>query len=163
MAPWSCGPSEDLHQCKGDSPERRFRQGRSFSRHQPSRPADPHRNEWRGVVPLCPDPLTNVARCGPEAGPLSSAALRDSTRTQVQVGFRFDPFAILKGTAASSNARDFAPRLAGLPGYKARRRASISRHIARGVTAQRSAPARRRVFVRHRSALLCADRDDGLF
>jgi hypothetical protein len=43
--------------------------------------------------------------------------LRDSDSTQISGGVKFDPFALLKGSA-SFGYRDFKPVVAGVPGYK---------------------------------------------
>ena len=63
-------------------------------------------------------PLTTVTLdVGRKQDRFPYSPLRDSDSTQVQVDFKFDPFAILKGRAVIGY-RDLQPRSAGVPGYK---------------------------------------------
>jgi hypothetical protein len=45
------------------------------------------------------------------------APLRDADSTQIMAGVKFDPYALLRGSA-TFGYRDFEPRVAGLPSYK---------------------------------------------
>jgi hypothetical protein len=57
--------------------------------------------------------------------------LRDSNSTQVSGGVRFDPFALIKGSA-SFGYRDFQPLSPGLPGYQGSTAAVDLSYVALG-------------------------------
>ena len=79
-------------------------------------------------------PLTNVTLdVGRQQDRFPYAPLRDSDSTQVQVDFKFDPFAILKGTAAVGY-RDLQPLGTGVPGYKGSTAAVDLSYLAFGAT-----------------------------
>lgn len=62
-------------------------------------------------------PLTNVTfDVTRQADRFQYSPLRDSDSTHTRIGFKFDPYAMLKGTAALG-IRSFQPRVAGVPGY----------------------------------------------
>jgi hypothetical protein len=59
--------------------------------------------------------------------------LRDSNSTMISAGVKFDPFALLKG-GATFGYRDFAPVVAGVPGYKGATAAVDLSYVALGST-----------------------------
>lgn len=61
------------------------------------------------------------------------SSLRDSDSTQVMAGFRFDPFALLKGSA-TFGYRDFKPLQSDVPGYKGSIAAVDLSYVALGST-----------------------------
>jgi len=79
-------------------------------------------------------PLTNVTLdVGRQQDRFPYSPLRDSDSTQVQVDFKFDPFAILKGSAVVGY-RDLQPRIGGLPGYQGPTAAVDLSYVAFGAT-----------------------------
>ena len=79
-------------------------------------------------------PLTNVTLgVGREQNRFPYAPLRDSDSTRVQVDFKLDPFAILKGSA-TIGYRDLQPHVAGVPGYQGSTAAVDLSYVAFGAT-----------------------------
>lgn len=79
-------------------------------------------------------PLTNITLdVGRQQDRFDFSHLRDSDSTQVAIGVKFDPFALLKG-GASFGYRDFKPLVATLPGYKGSTAAVDLSYIALGST-----------------------------
>ncbi len=79
-------------------------------------------------------PLTSITiDVGKQQDRFQFNHLRDSDSTQIAVGFKFDPFALLKG-AATVGYRDFKPLVAGLPGYKGSTAAVDLSYVALGTT-----------------------------
>ena len=63
-------------------------------------------------------PLTSLTlEVGRDQDRFEFSPLRNSNSTQISVGVKFDPFALIKGSA-SFGYRDFEPLLPGLPGYQ---------------------------------------------